>query len=148
MKRQARLQDNDPLNPTDKVLDTLGGVSNISSQQDISTAISQDVSIPAKEDIKPTRYKPRDKIRKVTFQIRDSVMDQLKDVHRSLEKELRDLDAPDREVIVEEAIVLALKQLKAQTKDEFKVSLSQRQALRRKELSSGLLEKIDSKTKK
>lgn len=142
MKRdRARITDNDPLNHTrtDKVINTLGGNGNITSQEDINTSIQQDNHT--------ARHKPKDKMRKVTFQIRDSVMDRLKDAHRYLEKEMQD-DAPDREVIVEAAIVRVLKQLEEQANEELKAEISERQKIRRTELSTGLLEKYDSRKKK
>jgi uncharacterized membrane protein YccC len=74
-------------------------------------------------------------------------MDRLKDAHRYLEKEMQD-DAPDREVIVEAAIVRVLKQLEEQANEELKAEISERQKIRRTELSTGLLEKYDSRKKK
>jgi hypothetical protein len=145
MKKQVRLRDNDPLNnPADKVLDTLGRTSNIASQQDVRPSGQEDVQPASQEDINITSHKATDVIRKLTFQVRDSIFEQLKDAHYYLGKELGE-DAPDREVIVEEAIARVLEQLKNEAREDLTEALVRRQKIRQAELATGLLKRAGKK---
>ena len=127
-KKQARVTGERVFSsPTDKVLDTLGGID--------STAIYQGISI----EVQP------DTLRKLTFQIRDSVYQQLKDTHYILDKQLG-LDAPDREVIVEFALSSLLGKLTDD--EELKKEIAHRQLIRKQELESGALVNPSSRKNK
>lgn len=135
MKKQARLQSEDVFkSQTDKVLDTLGNTDNTAGSQDISTAVQ------------PDRQKtPSDFTRKLTFQIRDSIYQRLKDRHYLLDKQLG-TDAPDREVIVEEAIAALLD--KMDDGEDLGSAFAHRQRIRQQELESGALINPSSRKRK
>lgn len=128
MKKQARLQGEKVFkNPADKVIDSLGNVNNTTSSQVISTEVQTDT------------------LRKLTFQIRDSVYRQLLRKHHALIDQLGS-DAPDREVIVEELIAANLEKL---TQDEeLKNAIAHRQQTRQQELESGALINPSSRKRK
>lgn len=128
MKKQARLANNNPLNPADKFIDTVERVNNTLGQPDIQPAIHTDV------------------IKKLTFQVRESIFERLKDAHYHLGKDLGKA-APDREVIIEEAIARLLDQLEGDHRDELATAIAIRQRTREKELASGLLQRSTSKSK-
>lgn len=128
MKKQARLANNNPLNPADKFIDTVERVNNTLGQP----------------DIQPTIHK--DAIKKLTFQIRESVFERLKDAHYYLGKDLGKA-APDREVIIEEAIARLLDQLEGDTREAVAEALATRQKTREEELENGLLRRATGKTK-
>lgn len=86
-----------------------------------------------------------DTLRKLTFQIRDSVYEQLKDRHYLLGKQLGE-NAPDREVIVEEAIVALLDKL--EDGEDLAEAIAHRQHIRQQELESGALINPSSRKKK
>lgn len=69
-------------------------------------------------------------IKKVTFQLQESVFEQLKDAHYDLGKKLGK-DAPYREVIIEEAIVRLLDSLSGDDRTEVLDSLRTRQLNRK-----------------
>lgn len=128
MKKQARVTSQKVFNnPADKVLDTLGNANN--------TAGSQDISIKGHTDI----------FRKLTFQIRDSVYQQLKDRHYLLSKQLGD-DVPDREVIVEFALVALLNKLN--DGEDLGEAIAHHQKIREQDLESGTLINPSSRKKK
>ena len=126
MKKQARLQSENVFkSQTDKVLDTLGNVDSTAGSQAISTEVQ-----PDKQKV------PSDFTRKLTFQIRDSIYQRLKDRHYLLDKQLG-IDAPDREVIVEEAIAALLD--KMDNGEDLGEAIAHRQRIRQQELESGAL---------
>lgn len=128
MKKQARVTSQKVFNnPADKVLDTLGNTN--------STAGSQDISIKGHTDI----------FRKLTFQIRDSVYQQLKDRHYLFSKQLGDR-VPDREVIVEFALVALLNKL--DDGEDLGEAIAHRQKIREQDLEAGTLINPSSKKKK
>ena len=135
MKKQARLQSENVFkSQTDKVLDTLGNVDSTAGSQAISTAVQ------------PDRQKaPSDFTRKLTFQIRDSVYQQLKDRHHILGKQWGD-NAPDREVIVEEAIAALLDKMDAG--EDLGEAIAHRQRIRQQELEAGTLINPSSRKRK
>ena len=134
MKKQVRVTGEKVFkSQTDKVLDTLGNIDNTTGSQDISTAVQPDT------------------LKKLTFQIRDSIYRQLIKSHNAFVEKLGD-DAPDREVMVEEAIASLLYKL---NDDEEKISaedltsdIAHRQRIRQQELKSGALINPSSRKKK
>lgn len=89
-KRRARItEENDPLNQTDAVLVAIEQASKPETQPD-SKPTSQQAN-------KPT-------IRKATFQLSEALLEQLETYHLKLQLELGKVNAPYKEVIVEEAI--------------------------------------------
>ena len=135
MTKQPRIKAEDVFKtPTDKVLDTLEGTSNTASHQGISTEVQPD-----------GQKAPSDFTRKLTFQIRDSVYQQLKDRHHILGKQWGDR-APDREVIVEEAIAALLD--KMDDGEDLGEAIAHRQKIRQQELESGALINQSSRRKK
>lgn len=135
MKKQARLQSENVFkSQTDKVLDTLGNVDSTAGSQAISTEVQ-----PDKQKV------PSDFTRKLTFQIRDSIYQRLKDRHYLLDKQLG-TNAPDREVIVEEAIAALLDKMDAG--EDLGEAIAHRQRIRQQELESGALINPSSRRKK
>ena len=162
VKKRARLEDNDPLSSTDRVLagfeqlsksaiqepDKLTSQqdSNITSQQPMmeqitinrETASQQSDKSAIQQDSNTTSQQPmmeqitinretasqqsdksaiqqvdnieKPKLRKSTFQISETVLLQLDQVHLRLQLELGKAIAPYKEVIVEEALVRLLEQ--------------------------------------
>ena len=162
VKKRARLEDNDPLSSTDRVLagfeqlsksaiqepDKLTSQqdSNITSQQPMmeqitingETASQQSDKLVSQQDSNTTSQQPmmeqitinretasqqsdksaiqqvdnieKPKLRKSTFQISETVLLQLDQVHLRLQLELGKAIAPYKEVIVEEALVRLLEQ--------------------------------------
>jgi hypothetical protein len=135
MKKQARLQSEDVFkNPSDKVIDTLETISNTASSQGIST------------EVQPDKQKaPSDFTRKLTFQIRDSIYQRLKDRHYLLDKQLG-TDAPDREVIVEEAIAALLDRM--DNGEDLGEAIAHRQRIRSQDLEAGTLINPSSRKRK
>ena len=130
VKKRARLEDNDPLSSTDRVLAGFEQLSKsaiqepdkLTSQQDGNTTSQQ----PMMEQITINRETAsqqsdksaiqqvdnieKPKLRKSTFQISETVLLQLDQVHLRLQLELGKAIAPYKEVIVEEALVRLLEQ--------------------------------------
>lgn len=117
-KKQARVTGERVFSsPTDRVLDTLGGVDSANSYQGISTGIQPDT------------------LKKLTFQIRDSAYRKFLRKHHEMIDQLGK-DAPDREVIVEELILANLEKL---MDEEVISAIAHRQLIRKQELESGTL---------
>ncbi|MEY3222113.1 MAG: hypothetical protein RLZZ203_969 [Cyanobacteriota bacterium] len=161
VKKRARLEDNDPLSSTDRVLAGFEQISKSASQQSNQStsqeadvlsgqqAITPDLASPESEtasqqDSNITSQQPtmersseatlnkettsqqsdkltiqqvdnieKPKLRKSTFQISETVLLQLDQVHLTLQLELGKAIAPYKEVIVEEALVRLLEQFVA-----------------------------------
>lgn len=130
VKRRARLEDNDPLSSTDRVLAGFEQMSKSASQQS-NQSTSQEADVLAGQPNTPdlassepeTASQQSDKLtiqqvdniekpklRKSTFQISETVLLQLDQVHLTLQLELGKAIAPYKEVIVEEALVRLLEQ--------------------------------------
>ena len=108
-KKKARLSDaNNPLNPTDSVLDSFEQVSN-------STPYLRDQSTS----------QPAPNLRKATFKIDNQVLDSLDRYHLQLQMNLGKRNAPFKETIVELALQNILHQ--AQTNPEQLLQLLQQQ---------------------
>jgi len=137
VKRRARLTDeNDPLSSTDKVLAGFEEISqsarslsdNKQSNQQANVLGSQEdnnltsqlpdpaTSQQAKLQTSSVEGKPtsqsfeKPKLRKSTFQLGETVLHQLDQLHLMLQLELGKANAPYKEVIVEEAISQLLEQ--------------------------------------
>ena len=124
VKKRARLEDNDPLSSTDRVLagfeqlsksaiqepDKLTSQqdSNITSQQPMMEQITINREITSQQSDKSAIQQvdniEKPKLRKSTFQISETVLLQLDQVHLRLQLELGKAIAPYKEVIVEEAL--------------------------------------------
>jgi hypothetical protein len=114
VKPRARVSDNDPLSPTDRVIAGFEQYNKPASEQANNSESSQPdksggqlVSKLASEKGKPLA------LRKATFQLNEEVLKQLDVLHLQLQLELGKAEAPYKEVIVEEAIVELLKQDRA-----------------------------------
>ena len=114
VKPRARVSDNDPLSPTDRVIAGFEQYNKPASEQANNPESSQPdksggqlVSKSASEKVKPLT------LRKATFQLNEEVLKQLDILHLQLQLELGKAEAPYKEVIVEEAIVELLKQDRA-----------------------------------
>ena len=130
VKKRARLEDNDPLSSTDRVLAGFEQLSKsaiqepdkLTSQQDGNTTSQQptieQITINGetasqqsdKSAIQQVDNIEKPKLRKSTFQISETVLLQLDQVHLRLQLELGKAIAPYKEVIVEEALVRLLEQ--------------------------------------
>ena len=116
-KKKARLNHaNNPLNPTDSVLDSFEQVSN-------STSHLSDKS-NGHHPNQPTS-KPAPSLRKATFKIDNQVLDSLDRYHLQLQMDLGKRNAPFKEIIVELALKNILHQ--AQTHPEQLLQLLQQQ---------------------
>ena len=129
-KRRARLTDeNDPLTSTDSVLNSYEQVSKSASQEaDINLKQAQQGDKALGDNI-TSQQVGKSKLRKSTFQISQSVLQQLDTLHLQLQLELGKSNAPYKEVIVEEAIERLLKHM-AQEKSELLISMQERQRQR------------------
>ena len=130
VKKRARLEDNDPLSSTDRVLAGFEQLSKSAIQEPDKLTSQQDSNItsqqPMMEQITANRETAsqqsdksaiqqvdnieKPKLRKSTFQISETVLLQLDQVHLRLQLELGKAIAPYKEVIVEEALVRLLEQ--------------------------------------
>lgn len=153
MSKRARILDNNPLSPTDSVLDSFAQygkpesqpVNKSASQEverlesaesdfpDLSDTIEPDSVEPTPPAVKSTRRKagkstgqqanksgsqPASKLasqevdkptlKKATFQLSESVLQQLDTFHLQLQLKLGKANAPYKEVMVEEAILMLL----------------------------------------
>jgi hypothetical protein len=133
VKKRARLEDNDPLSSTDRVLAGFEQLSKSAIQEPDKLTSQQDSNItsqqPMMEQITINRETAsqqsdksaiqqvdnieKPKLRKSTFQISETVLLQLDQVHLRLQLELGKAIAPYKEVIVEEALVRLLEQFVA-----------------------------------
>jgi hypothetical protein len=100
-KRARLTEDNDPLTATDKVLAGFQQLSQPASQPDRNIESHKDRKLTSQPVDKPA-------LRKVTFQIAESVVNQLDQLHLQLQLDLGKANAPYKEVIVEEAIARVL----------------------------------------
>ena len=116
-KKKARLNDtNNPLNPTDSVLNSFEQVSKSTSQQvNKSNGHNSSQSTP----------QPVPSLRKATFKIDNQVLDSLDRYHLQLQMDLGKRNAPFKEIIVELALKNILQQ--AQTDPEQLLQLLQQQ---------------------
>jgi hypothetical protein len=122
VKKRARLtEDNDPLTPTDKVLAGLQKLSQSASQPDPHTGSQQERKLTS-------QIVDKSALRKVTFQIAESVVNQLDQLHLQLQLDLGKANAPYKEVIVEEALA---RLLAVADREELLKTLQQRQSQRK-----------------
>jgi len=90
-----------------KPVDQLAGQKvNKSVSQQVSKSINKSVS----QDAGKSKSQQADKLRKATFKLSESVLEQLDTFHLQLQLELGKANAPYKEVIVEEAISQLLEQ--------------------------------------
>jgi len=80
---------------------------NSSASQPASESINQ----PATQDASKQTSQQADKLRKATFKLSQSILEQLDTFHLQLQLELGKANAPYKEVIVEEAIAQFLEQI-------------------------------------
>ena len=124
-KKRARLtEDNDPLTGTDEV---------IAGLQQFSQSTSQPAKKAGKHTGKAkTEIKQASKLtcRKVTFQIDESVVEQLDRLHLQMQLDLGKANTPYKEVIVEEAISVLLGMAEFD-REGLLESLQERQRLRK-----------------
>ncbi len=99
------------------------GAAEMTSQQDNNKASQKDEKL-AKQQVN------KSKLRKVTFQIQESVVNSLDKLHLQLQLELGKANAPYKEVIVEEAISRLLEEAES-NRDELVEVLRQRQEQRK-----------------
>lgn len=140
VKRRARLtEQNDPLSPTDKVLEGFEQLSQ-STSQPVNQLTSQPVNQLTSQQVNQPTSQPASKIvsqaasnsaiRKATFQLNELVLQQLEKFHLQLQLELGKNEAPYKEVIVEEALTRLLEQVD-ENREELVAALRQRQAMRK-----------------
>ena len=133
VKKRARLEDNDPLSSTDRVLAGFEQLSKSAIQEPDKLTSQQDSNITSQRPTmersseatlnKETTSQQSDKLtiqqvdniekpklRKSTFQISETVLLQLDQVHLKMQLEWGKASAPYKEVIVEEALVRLLEQ--------------------------------------
>ncbi len=154
VKRRARLTDeNDPLSSTDKVLAGFEEISQsartlsdnkqssqqpsvLGSQEDnnlTSQLSDQPTSQQAKLQTSSVEGKPasqpfeKPKLRKSTFQLGETVLHQLDQLHLMLQLELGKANAPYKEVIVEEAIAQLLERANFNRSELIKVLVKRQQ---------------------
>lgn len=123
-KERPRINAGRIFNPTDPVLDSFENGSNTARQPDKSIGVQQDT------------------LKKLTFQVRDSLYRQLIVAHSSTVARLGS-EAPDREVMVEEAIARLIENLQ-----EWEEDIVSRQITRQQELESGALINPSSRKRK
>lgn len=129
-KRRARLTDeNDPLTSTDSVLSSYEQVSRSTSQQAQSDSEGHTKRGKTLKNKLTSQQASKLELRKSTFQISQSVLQQLDTLHLQLQLELGKSIAPYKEVIVEEAIARLLERM-AQDKSELLISIQERQRQR------------------
>lgn len=114
VKPRARVSDNDPLSPTDRVIAGFEQYNKPASEQANHSASSQLNKSSGQLVSKLASEKGKSlTLRKATFQLNEEVLKQLDVLHLQLQLELGKAEAPYKEVIVEEAIVELLKQDRA-----------------------------------
>lgn len=129
-KRRARLTDeNDPLTSTDSVLSSYEQVSRSTSQQAQSDSEERMNRGKTLKNKLTSQQASKLELRKSTFQISQSILQQLDTLHLQLQLELGKSSAPYKEVIVEEAIARLLERM-AQEKSELLISIQERQRQR------------------
>lgn len=128
-RQRARLKDNDPLSPTDEVLagfeqaskstsrevnKSTGQNSRVSEDEQSSKRGGQAIETTGNQQANKLESQEANKltIRKATFQLSESVLEQLDIFHLQLQLEIGKANAPYKEVIVEEAIAQLLEQAK------------------------------------
>lgn len=101
-----------------------------STSQPVNKSVSQQVSKSINKSVSQDAGKPTsqqaDKLRKATFKLSQSVLEQLDTFHLQLQLELGKANAPYKEVIVEEAISQLLEQM-LQNRDSLIARLQERQ---------------------
>lgn len=101
-----------------------------STSQPVNKSVSQQVSKSMNKSVSQDAGKPTsqqaDKLRKATFKLSQSVLEQLDTFHLQLQLELGKANAPYKEVIVEEAISQLLEQM-LQNRDSLIARLQERQ---------------------
>jgi hypothetical protein len=118
-RRSAGDRINLPKTKADEYFDSVEVKSvNHSTSQPFNKSVSQDVNNSTSQQA--------DKLRKATFKLSQSVLEQLDTFHLQLQLELGKANAPYKEVIVEEAISQLL-DLMLQDRDSFIAKLQERQ---------------------
>ena len=94
--------------------------------QSASQPVSKSIKKPESQDDSKSTPQQADKLRKATFKLSQSILEQLDTFHLQLQLELGKANAPYKEVIVEEAISQLLEQV-LQERDSLLVRLQERQ---------------------
>lgn len=130
-RRSAGDRINLPKTKADEYFDSVEVKSvNKSTSQQVNKSESQQVSNDFHKSVSQDAGKPTsqqaDKLRKATFKLSQSVLEQLDTFHLQLQLELGKANAPYKEVIVEEAISQLLEHL-LQNRDSLIARLQERQ---------------------
>jgi len=91
-----------------------------------SQPVIKSINKPVSQDASKSTIQQADKLRKATFKLSQSILEQLDTFHLQLQIELGKANAPYKEVIVEEAIGHMLEQA-LQDRDSLLVRLQERQ---------------------